>query len=41
MRTVQDDIGRDDEAAPVEMLASLFEARGWVFEFVSEDEISV
>ena len=40
MRTVQDDIGRDDEAAPVEMLASLFEARGWVFEFVSEDEIS-
>lgn len=40
MRTVQDDIGRDDEAAPVEMLASLFEARGWTYEFVSEDEIS-
>ena len=37
---VQDDIGRDDDAAPVEMLASLFEARGWPFEFVSEDEIS-
>ena len=40
MRTVQDDIGRDDDAAPVDMLASLFEARGWPFEFVSEDEIS-
>ena len=40
MRTVQDDIDRDDEAAPVEMLASLFEARGWPFEFTSEDEIS-
>lgn len=40
MRTVQDDIGRDDDAAPVEMLASLFEARGWAFEFVGDDEIS-
>jgi len=40
MRSAQDDIGREDEAAPVEMLASLFEARGWAYEFVSEDEIS-
>jgi hypothetical protein len=41
MRTVvQDDIGRDDDAAPVDMLASLFEARGWSYEFVSEDEIT-
>lgn len=40
MRTVQDEIGRDDEAAPVEMLASLFEARGWDFECLSEEEIS-
>jgi hypothetical protein len=40
MRTVQDDIGRDDDAAPVDMLASLFDARGWPFEFVSDDEIS-
>lgn len=40
MRTVQDDMGRDDDAAPVEMLASLFEARGWAFEFVGEDELS-
>ena len=40
MRTGQDDIGRDDDAAPVDMLASLFEARGWSYEFVSEDEIT-
>lgn len=40
MRTVQDSIGQDDDAAPVDMLASLFEARGWPFEFVNEDEIS-
>lgn len=40
MRTGQDDIARDDEAAPVDMLASLFEARGWAYEFVSDDEIS-
>lgn len=29
-----------DDAAPVEMLAQLFEARGWSCEFVSDDEIS-
>lgn len=40
MRTVQDDIDQDDDAAPVEMLASLFEARDWPFEFAGEDEIS-
>lgn len=40
MRTVQEDIGRDDDAAPVEMLASLFEARGWPFDFANDDEIS-
>jgi hypothetical protein len=40
MRAGQDDIGREDESAPVDMLASLFEARGWPYEFVSEDEIS-
>ncbi|GGB91144.1 hypothetical protein GCM10011494_06880 [Novosphingobium endophyticum] len=40
MRTVQDDIGRDEEAAPVEMLASLFEARDWPFEYSGDDEIS-
>ena len=41
MRTVQDDISREDDAAPVDMLASLFEARGWTYEFVGEDEITV
>jgi len=40
MRTAEDNLGREDDAAPVEMLASLFEARGWSFEFVSEDEVS-
>lgn len=38
MRTGHEDSERDD-AAPVDMLASLFEARGWPCEFVSEDEI--
>lgn len=40
MRTSHDDIDRDEDAAPVDMLASLFEARGWSFEFVSEDELT-
>jgi hypothetical protein len=29
-----------DESAPVDMLAALFEARGWDFEITSDDEIS-
>jgi len=42
VRTVQSDMDRDDEddAAPVDMLASLFEARGWPYEFAGDDEIS-
>jgi hypothetical protein len=40
MRTDQDIMNRDEDAAPVDMLASLFEARGWSYEFVSEDEIT-
>jgi hypothetical protein len=40
MRTDQDIMNRDEDAAPVDMLASLFEARGWAYEFVSEDEIT-
>ena len=40
MRMVRNDIGQGDDAAPVEMLASLFEARGWPYEYVNEDEIS-
>ena len=38
MRTDPGQIERDD-AAPVDMLASLFEARGWEYEFVADDEI--
>ena len=38
MRTDHEDSERDD-AAPVEMLAALFEARGWPCEFVADDEI--
>ncbi|MGB3808438.1 MAG: YbjN domain-containing protein, partial [Erythrobacter sp.] len=30
----------NDDAAPVEMLAALFEARGWDCELMSEDEIA-
>lgn len=40
MRTSQGEMAREDDAAPVDMLASLFDARGWPFEFASEDEIS-
>lgn len=29
-----------EDAAPVDMLAALFEARGWAFEFVNDDEIT-
>jgi hypothetical protein len=34
------DLERHEDAAPVDMLASLFEARGWPFEFAGEDEIT-
>ena len=40
MRASHRDMGREDDAAPVDMLASLFEARGWPYEFTGEDEIS-
>jgi hypothetical protein len=40
MRTTEENIGSGDDAAPVEMLASLFEARKWPFEFAGEDELS-
>lgn len=40
MRHAENRIDREDEAAPVEMLASLCDARGWSYEHVSEDEIS-
>ncbi len=34
-------MSRDEDAAPVDMLAALCEARGWPFDYVSEDEITV
>ena len=34
------DYGSGDDAAPVEMLAALFEARGWAFEITNEDEVA-
>jgi hypothetical protein len=40
MRSAGEEIERDEESAPVEMLAALFEARDWPFEYASEDEIS-
>lgn len=40
MRSVEDEIEREDDSAPVEMLAALFEAREWPFEYNGEDEIS-
>ena len=40
MRSSQGNIERDEDAAPIDMLASLFEARGWPYEFAGEDEIS-
>ena len=40
MMQVNHDMEQDEDAAPVDMLASLFEANGWPCEFVGEDEIS-
>ena len=31
---------REEDAAPVDMLASLFEARGWDYDYVGDDEIT-
>ena len=39
MLTRDSDFGGSDDAAPVEMLAALFEARGWQCEVVSDDEM--
>lgn len=40
MRTDRREDHRDDDAAPVDMLVSLFEARGWPYELIGEDEVS-
>ena len=39
MRLRESDHADDDDAAPVEMLAALFEARGWDCEIVADDEM--
>ncbi|HSM52911.1 MAG TPA: YbjN domain-containing protein [Erythrobacter sp.] len=40
MRPREVEYGAADDAAPVDMLAALFEARGWAFEVPSEDELA-
>lgn len=40
MRIVPEEIVNEEDTAPVEMLASLFEARDWPFAHSSDDEIS-
>ena len=39
MTTTENREIEDSDAAPVDMLASLFDARGWQYEFISDDEI--
>jgi len=40
MRPREPELTADDDAAPVDMLAALFEARGWQFEIISDDEVT-
>jgi len=40
MRPQEPNFHQDEDAAPVEMLAALFDARGWACEIVAEDEMS-
>jgi hypothetical protein len=40
MRLREPELTADDDAAPVDMLAALFEARGWPFEIISDDEVT-
>lgn len=40
MMTSPGDFARQEDSGPVEMLAALFEARGWAHEFVSDDELT-
>ncbi len=40
MRPRTQELRSDDDAAPVDMLSALFEARGWPCEIISEDEVS-
>lgn len=40
MRPREVEYGGADDAAPVDMLAALFEARGWSFEVTGDDELA-
>lgn len=40
MRPREVDYGSSDDAAPVEMLAALFDARGWACEILSDEEVA-
>ena len=40
MMSGQHNVEHEDDAAPVDMLVSLFEARGWPCEHVGDDEVS-
>lgn len=40
MRPREQEFSHDDDAAPVDMLAALFDARGWPCEVVSDDEMT-
>ncbi|MBO6608850.1 MULTISPECIES: YbjN domain-containing protein [Altererythrobacter] len=40
MRPREVDYGSNDDAAPVEMLAALFDARGWACEIISDEEVA-
>lgn len=40
MRVREQEYSAQDDAAPVDMLAALFDARGWPCEIVSEDEVT-
>lgn len=40
MRPREQEYTADDDAAPVEMLAALFEARGWPCEIISDEEVT-
>lgn len=40
MTTARATYGESDDAAPVDMLAALFDARGWAYESVSHTEMS-
>ena len=39
MTTTRASIDEDEDAAPLEMLAAMFAAHGWAYEYVSEDEV--